>query len=159
MTQECLNKLAGIYKKALTTQDFLKGMALGGGLVLGGAAADIGLTTISDKLRDRKKDAAYEAMVKIHPKLFTANQDVLRLYFDTLWNFAPDIARDPLAAGGVLTQAIALDAYGGFPADILKNIVEVQNKRNDSKVKSRGSGFSDFLSDAGKRQVMPLFKE
>lgn len=158
MNENLINKLASVYKVAVTGENFLKGLALAGGLAVGGAVADTGISIISDKLRDRKKEEAFKAMVGIHPKLFSMDQERLKMYFDTLWNFAPDIAKDPLASGGVLSQAMQLDVYGGFPADILKNIVEVQNKRTESRSKSRG-GVGDFLNDAGRKQVLPLFKD
>lgn len=156
---ETINKLAHIYKSSFFGATTPKGVALqgllfGGGLTAGSALADSLHSVIAKKMLDSKKESALQTAISLHPKLQTKDQERLKLYYNTLWNFAPDIAQDPLAAGGILYQAMEMDAYGGFPADTLKTIIDIQSKKSQSKP----TRFGDFLQSSGQKQVIPFVR-
>ncbi len=149
---------AGVIKKPSLWSNLGKGLALGGGLVAGGTAVEAGIGSISGKMQDLQQDRSFDEMLKLHPKLQLEDAERVRVFFNTLWTFAPDMAKDPLVAGTAVYQAMRMDIYGGYPVEAIKTVVEIQNKKSDTKGGNPlGKNLADFLSNSGKSQVIGIY--
>ena len=138
------------------TKNFLGALATGAGLTLGGIGVAAGASAVSNWRANAASGGAFDAMVNTHPKLRMEDPKKVEQYFQTLWNFAPDIARDPLMAGGVITQAIRMDYTGAPPTELIKTVVEIQNKHRETKNKyslPHKGPMSDFLFAAGQGRI------
>lgn len=150
---------AKVIAKPSKWKDLGKGLLLGGGLVAGAggvtALGDMGATLSRDLFKGR----AFEEMVKIHPKLAIRDQERVALFFESLWTFAPDLAKDPLVSGDIINRAMEMDISGGFPMESIKTVVEIQHKQRDVKGSPGiGGNLADFLSGAAKEQVVGVYK-
>lgn len=135
-----------------------KGLLLGAGFVAGGSAIEGGISAISSKTQDLFQQRAFEEMLKIHPKLQLEDPQRVRTFFNTLWNFAPDMAKDPLVAGTAVYQAMKMDIYGGYPVEAIKTVVEIQHKKSDIHSGSPfGRNLSEFLGESGKKQIVGIY--
>jgi len=133
----------------------MKALTLGGGITLGGLGIGEGISALKSKTKDLFKEKAFDEMINVSPKLRLEDPERVRLYFDTLWKFGPDLAKDPLTAGSVIHQAMSMDLGAGPPIDQIKTVVDIQHRREQ---KQQGTGsLSDFLSEAGKKQVVGLY--
>jgi hypothetical protein len=152
---------AFIEKRALevapNAKGFLGALATGAALTLGGMGVAYGANALGNIRSGARSEKAYETMLMVHPKLSMENPTKVRMYFNTLWNFAPDIARDPLMAGGVIVQAIRMDYTGAPPTELVKTIVDIQNKHRETTNKfnlpSRGP-MADYLLMSGQGRMM-----
>ena len=154
-------------EKTLTDADLLKtpkykelgkGLFLGGGIVAGGTAVGVGIESITGFTRDLFQDRAFEEMIKLHPKLQLLDQDRVRLFFNSLWTFAPDMAKDPLVSGDAVYRAMQMDISGGYPMEAIKTVVEIQHKKSDIKGGSPfGRNITEFMTDAGAKQTIGLY--
>ena len=135
-----------------------KGLFLGGGIVAGGTAVGVGIESITGFTRDLFQDRAFEEMIKLHPKLQLLDQDRVRLFFNSLWTFAPDMAKDPLVSGDAVYRAMQMDISGGYPMEAIKTVVEIQHKKSDIKGGSPfGRNITEFMTDAGAKQTIGLY--
>jgi hypothetical protein len=151
------NALLGSFGETLHSQpmkNFLGALATGAGLTLGGIGVAAGAGALSSWRANSQSHGAYEAMLSTHPKLRMEDQQKVEQYFRTLWNFAPDLARDPLMAGGVVTQAIRMDYTGAPPTELIKTVVEIQSKHRETQSKYMGSPLGAyFMGAAGGKMV------
>jgi hypothetical protein len=97
------------------------------------------------KLREKRTRTEskeyYQKMLIAHPQLKKEKPEVIALYWESLVHFAPDMAKEPLAAGAYITQSIRRkygEDLGGPPPDVFKGLTDIQSNLNkkDEKAKS-----------------------
>lgn len=158
MAKTMAERAGGTFSKDSPFKKFMGGLLLGGGLMAGSAGIGKALDAIGSTVRDFRKDSALEKMVQTSPKLQMLDQERVAMYFDVLWTFAPDMAQNPLTAGSVVYQAMQMDIYGGPPVEIIRTLVEIQERHSKSKKDGKLSGnVQTLLTEAGKKQVPGLF--
>lgn len=103
---------------------------------------------------DSMKEPKFDEMAKLHPEL-VADKDIKKramLYYDSLWNYAPTIAQDPLAAGAYIKRALEMHnvAQGPLP-ELIQYYSGIQKDVNQAK----DFASSDYATPIG-AMVMPL---
>lgn len=103
---------------------------------------------------EAKSDNYYEKMLQGNPKLMDKDPEEVAVLWSTLYHTAPNLARDPVAAGAFIRQSIdreVLKEYGGPPIDTYKTLIDIEkNKKinsNDSFVSGITSAFIKSLSN------------
>lgn len=135
-------------------RNFLGALATGAGLTLGGVGVASAIGYGGTVLAKGRMHKAFEAMLGVHPKLRMEDPQKVEQYFKTLWNFAPDLAADPLMAGGVVTQAIRMDYTGAPPTELIKTVVDIQKSHKETQNKYMGSALGNFLIGAGQGHMI-----
>lgn len=137
-------------KKALNTPikapKSLSGIAAilltGAALGVGGFLGKSGVDAIVNKLDEKNRDPLFREMLRIHPELKLEDRKKVRNYFDTVWHFAPHMAKNPFAVGAYIRQAVLLDAStGGPPITQTKELADIQK----AHIQARDKG--DTLAD------------
>lgn len=67
-------------------------------------------------------------MLKQHPELKDYPFDKVLQYFNTLYTFSPNLAKDPLSAGAFIRQAIRMDEFGGPSYETIKTLGDIEKK-------------------------------
>lgn len=123
-------KLLGVVAAGVITNQFVKK------LIDAGERAGIKM----------KSPHYYQKMIEENPQIMELDQEqVLRLW-KTLYQTAPHLAEDPVAAGGFIVQNISagyLDEFGAPPMDSYKTLVglekDIQNNRDSGAANAFGS--------------------
>lgn len=117
------------------------------GIVAGGATMGLGALVYEairgaekmyqDFKLDSMKEPKFDEMLKLHPQL-AEDRDVKKramLYYDSLWNYAPTVAQDPLAAGAYIKRALEMHHAGGGPLpELLNQVTSIQKDVNQAKM-------------------------
>ena len=118
------------------------------------ASAAIGLGTLAaGKLYDTYQDAKFEkelpqhfdAMLDAHPQLLEEDPVLVKRYFQSLVNVAPNIAQDPLAAGAFITQSLRMSELGGPSIATYKDLAQTQ--KDVSQARKDRTPTSSFGTD------------
>jgi len=104
-----------------------------------------------------QRDKAFKAMLEIRPQLRNEDPIIVRKYFDSLANFAPAIASDPLAAAAYITQVIKFEETGGPPFQAVEALVKTQKAFKDSQP-MRATGLGERFLERP-RSSMPPWKD
>ena len=115
-----------------------------------------GLDYLEDKQLESEKEPAFQAMVGLHPDLLDEDQILVRKYWDSLWHFSPHIAKEPLAAGAYIKQAMEYEQTGGPTYNMVKDLIHAQDKAStpttglrDSVLNPMDAVFSTSMGDSG----------
>lgn len=87
-------------------------------------------------------------MMEAHPTLANVDPELLAKYWASLYHFAPDMAKDPLAAGAYIKQSImklSHEQFGGPPPETFSTLANIQ--------KSMGTGDVSLTDSARKKAV------
>ena len=84
----------------------------------------------------------YEKMLKEHPELLKEKPELVAKYWNSLFHFAPHMAKDPLASGAFIRQSInqGLEELGGPSPDIVQGLSDVEQKSQQAQ-KLQGGKF------------------
>ena len=113
-----------------------------GALIAGGA---IGTEMLAegtiDWWRERKKEKErgplFQTIIDKHPELKEYPYAKVLQYFDTLYAFSPSLAKDPLAAGAFIRQAIRMDEFGGPSHETIKNLATIEKSQSEIDEKGK----------------------
>ena len=128
----------------LSVTQFLQTLGMLAGVSLGlGAGAEglrFGAKYVSAKRFDALKEPKFQAMLQRHSDLKDEKEDVVRDYFEALWQFSPSVAQNPFTAGAYIKQALAQHhAFGGPQIPLLRSLTETE-KDIAQMQKDRGAG-------------------
>ena len=126
---------------------------LGAGIGMGHLAADY----LGDVSIKRSKPRLLENVYSAHPSLRNEDPVVVNRYMDSLIHFSPEVAKDPLAAGGFITQALRMADLGGPPLSQFKDLTAITKDMRTSG-KDRASIGVQVL-DPAYEVAMQGFKE
>ena len=122
------NKLLGIVAAGVIINQFVKK------LISAGENAGIKM----------QSPVFYKKMLKAHPQLLEKDQEDVAKLWDTLYQTAPHLAKDPIAAGGWITQSINadyLDDHGAPPIDTYKALADLEGKIQDNRDSDAANAF------------------
>lgn len=138
-----MDKYAKIFSEAMHgLADFFKHnkLAMGIGFAAGSIAVDTLVEFLSDVVSKKyhiyKSKEYYQEMLKAHPQLKKFKPEDVAKYFNSLNHFAPNVAKDPLAAGAYITQSLQKlsdDELGGPPPDTFNTLTDIEKKISDSR--------------------------
>lgn len=100
-----------------------------GGLALGGAALTTGGLLAGgafDRISEKLKAKVYFKKVLEKNKDLRKHKEQIKPYFRSLVNFAPDVARDPLAAGSFLRRMQAFPDVG-LPLQDVSTLTKIRS--------------------------------
>jgi hypothetical protein len=120
----------------------LGGFAAKGALIAAGAlGTEMIAEGVIDWWRERRKDKErgplFEGIIEKHPELKEYPYAKVLMYFDTLFAFSPSLARDPLAAGAFIRQAIRMDEFGGPGHETIKNLATIEKSQAEIAEKGK----------------------
>ena len=131
------------------------GFAAKGALIAAGALGTemIAEGTIDwwrERRKNRERGPLFEKIIEQHKELKEYPYAKVLQYFDTLFAFSPSLARDPLAAGAFIRQAIRMDEFGGPGHETIKNLATIEKSQTeiDEKGKPRYKSVGAFGSVA-----------
>lgn len=113
-----------------------------GALIAGGAlGTEMAAEGAVDWWRERKKEKErgplFEQIIEKHQELKEYPYAKVLQYFDTLFAFSPSLARDPLAAGAFIRQAIRMDEFGGPSHETIKNLATIEKSQSEIDEKGK----------------------
>ena len=122
----------------------LGGFAGKGALIAAGALgteliAEGAIDWWRERQKNKERGPLFEKIIEQHKELKEYPYAKVLQYFDTLFAFSPSLARDPLAAGAFIRQAIRMDEFGGPGHETIKNLATIEKSQVeiDEKAKPR----------------------
>ena len=91
-------------------------------------AAGVGVYGLGRMAVERHQTgSSYNQMLELYPQLKREDAQRVKLYFDTIQQSAPGIARQPLVAGSVVSRLLN---YDGFDHQTYKDLLSAQSVIN-----------------------------
>jgi|APSaa5957512576_1039674.scaffolds.fasta_scaffold00090_87 hypothetical protein len=165
---------SGLIRGAIGEKDpakIIQYFKAGAGMMIATLALDAVVDTVTEVFKSKNKKfvakKAFKKMMAVHPKLHKVDPNILSLYWESLYHFAPHMARDPLASGAYIRQSIErghYDSFGGPPPDTFSTLVGVGRAPmkpgkgpglSDMVSKELVQGAFDGLAEFGKAQTSP----
>ncbi len=77
----------------------------------------------------------YEKMLEEHPTLMKEKPELVAKYWNSLYHFAPHMAKDPLSSGAFIKQSInqGLEELGGPSPDIVQGLTNVEQQSQNAQ--------------------------
>ena len=148
LKEKLLEKCAGSKWESIKkiTTPFITGLAMASAMaVIGG-----GIAVNQQWINKQQKDPAFKKMLEIHPELQEEDKADVMKYFDSLYHFAPSMAKDPLAAGAYIRQTLRMATHGGPTIDTIKTVTDIESGTGASKPNALQSLYMDQLNTAMK---------
>jgi hypothetical protein len=133
-------------KIALSTSELAGMLLLGGAISAGTYGAKKGIEFIEDKFEEKGKEPLFQQMLQKHPELALEDKEKIRDYYDSIWHFAPHLAKSPFAAGAYIRQAITLDESIGGPNIVSTETLAGIQKAHIQAKKDPVEGFSGHVT-------------
>ena len=124
-------------------------------LGLAGAAAivgtaNLGMRAVEDAYRSmsegREKAKAFSEMLSVHKQLGQEDKRKVQQGFNTLWNFNPHAAQDPLLAGSFVQRSVD---YGAVTTDEVAKLVSMRKALRDAEARESFVGSAGLQSLGG----------
>jgi hypothetical protein len=90
-----------------------------------------------ERQKNKERGPLFEEIIGQHPELKEYPYAKVLQYFDTLFAFSPSLARDPLAAGAFIRQAIRMDEFGGPGHETIKNLAAIEKSQIETGEKAK----------------------
>lgn len=127
-------------KDLFGSSTFSRGIMVGLGIGAVQIFIDAVHKLVTEQYHIYKSKEYFEKMMKEHPQLKQFPPKEVAKYFNSLNHFAPNVAKDPLAAGAYLTQSLkklSSEELGGPPPDTFNTLADIEKKVSDAKNGSR----------------------
>ena len=101
-----------------------------------GSFADNIYRSVAGRIGEVQKPIYFKRMVEAHPELSKENPESVGKLWRTLYHHAPDMAKDPVAAGAFIRQSIGrgyIEEWGGPSPDTYKTLTDVQKGLADRR--------------------------
>lgn len=98
-----------------------------------------------------KEPSYYEKMLRANPGLLDEDEETIAKLWGTLYRTAPQLAQDPVAAGGFITQNLkagVVENYGGPTIDTYKALGDIEKDLRQNRDYTSGAGILGFLTGA-----------
>jgi hypothetical protein len=126
-------KLLGIVAAGVITNQFIQR------LISAGERAGIKM----------KSPAYYQLMLKEHPQIMEMDEEKVLKLWKTLYNTAPHLAQDPVAAGGFIIQSIdggLIEDYGAPSIDTYKTLVGIEGDIRENRDSGAANAFGSVAT-------------
>lgn len=133
------------------------GMSLGLGAVTAGAK--IGVKAYDNYSLENAKPEMFEAILQMHPDL-RSSRALAEKYFNSLVHFSPVIAKEPMAAGAYIKQAIQMHEVAGGPLpDMVARLTDVSKAHATAKKDGGASALGTMIAHMEKtpEKMVPSF--
>ena len=120
----------------IMASNFAKNLGLfGAGLILSQFVEEV-VKALKEMGVKAKSPKYYKKMMENNPQLSDADPQEVAKLWATLYDTAPNLAKDPVAAGAFITQSInkeVMKEHAGPPIDTYKTLVDIEKgKKKDT---------------------------